>query len=450
MALISRRQFVRISRTLSSLGLAGAVSRYAPINAWAQSGSDYKALVCVFLFGGNDSWNTVVPVSDQYTRYQNIRGNVAIPRANLLSMMTGAQELGLHPSLAAIHPLWQQGRLAIVTNVGMLVRPLTRDSYRNRTEPIPSSLFSHSDQILQWQSAPPNALPGTGWGGRAADRIQSMNAPSNFPPGVSLNGTSALLVGQTTQPANISAGSNGVLDGTDSSIESQARNLAVQELVDLTSGAVMIQAANSIMSEGLRVGQIIENATSGDNQLQTVFPGTGLGRQLEQVARLIQVRGDLGMSRQIFFCGMGGYDTHSSQLGRHAGLLAQLGDGVGAFNTAMQELAVDDDVTLFTESEFSRTFEPNGNAGTDHAWASTQFVAGGAVNGGQLYGRFPEYILSGPDDADSRGRFIPTVSLDMYGSTLSKWFGLNDADIAAVFPNLGNFDPSTHDLGFMT
>ena len=449
MAFITRRKFLRMSNTLASLGLAGAVSRFAPINAWAQSG-DYKALVCVFMFGGNDSWNTVVPVSDQYGRYSSIRGGVAIPQAQLLPVFAGSQELGLHPGLAPIHPLWSQGDLAVAANVGTLVRPLTRDAYRNRTEPIPSSLFSHSDQTLQWQTAPPNALPGTGWGGRVADRIQGINAPSNFPTGVSLSGSSALLVGQTTQPANISPGSNGVLDGTDSSIESQARNVAVQELVDLSSGAVMIQAANSIMSEGLRIGQVIESATGGDNQLQTVFPGSSLGRQLEQVARLIQVRGDLGMRRQIFFCGTGGFDTHSGQVGRHAGLMAGIGAALGAFNQAMQELNVNDQVTLFTESEFSRTFEPNGNAGTDHAWASLQLMMGGAVRGGDLYGRFPQYILSGPDDADSRGRFIPDMPLDAYGATLSKWFGLSPADISAVFPNLANFAPSAHDVGFMT
>jgi len=448
MSFVTRRKFLRMSRTLASLGLAGAVSRFGPINAWAQS-PDYKALVCVFLFGGNDSWNMLVPVSQQYGRYSSIRGNVAIPRAQLLPMFTGSQELGLHPSLAPIHPLWQQGKMAAVSGVGMLVRPLTRDSYRNRTEPIPSSLFSHSDQILQWQTAPPNALPGTGWGGRVADRISPMNAPSNFPTGVSLNGSSALLVGQTSQPATISPGSNGVLDGTDSSTESQARNLAVQELVDLTSGAVMVQAANSVMSEGLRIGQVIESATGGDNQLQTVFPGSSLGRQLEQVARLIQVRGDLGMQKQIFFCGTGGFDTHSGLVGRQAGLLSGVGAALAAFNQSMLELGTDDQVTTFTESEFSRTFEPNGGAGTDHAWSSTQLVMGAAVRGGQLYGRIPEFILSGPDDADSRGRFIPTLGLDHYGATLSKWFGLSDSDIAAVFPNLANFAPSTHDIGFM-
>ena len=211
----------------------------------------------------------------------------------------------------------------------------------------------------------------------------------------------------------------------------------------------MIQAANTVMSEGLRIGRVIESATNGDNQLQAQFPASSLGNQLEQVARLIQVRGDLNMRRQFFFCGTGWFDTHSNQLGRHAGLLSNIGASVAAFSQAMQELGVDNDVVCFTESEFSRTFEPNGNLGTDHAWASTQFVVGGAVRGGQLYGRFPELILSGPDDADRRGRWIPTQSLDQYGATLASWFGLSGADLSAVFPNLANFPAGSRDIGFM-
>jgi uncharacterized protein (DUF1501 family) len=446
----TRRNFcLKISRTLASLGFTSTLARLGAVNAFAQS-TDYKALVCVFLFGGNDGNNLVVPVSDQYDNYQSVRGSLAIPRANLLSMFTGTQELGLHPQMAPLHPLWAQGKMAIVANVGMLVRPLTREQYQNRTEPIPGNLFSHSDQILQWQTAPPNNLPGTGWAGRAADIVQALNASASFPTGISVAGSSTLLVGQNTQPATLSPGSNSLLAGSNSSAPSQARDAALQELLDFQSGFVLVQAANAVLSDGLRVGEIIENAIEGGNPFQTPFPGSSLGQQLEQIARIIQVRSELGMARQIFFCSAGGYDTHSSQQGRHDGLLSSLSTALAAFHQATQELGVENEVTTFSESEFNRTFEPNGNLGTDHAWANHHIAIGGAVRGGDLYGRFPQLILDGPDDADRRGRWIPTTSLDQYGASLARWFGLSGPDLLSVFPNLNNFPAGSHDLGFMS
>jgi uncharacterized protein (DUF1501 family) len=442
----TRREFLRLSSGLAGLGALGGIGQLGSVNAWAQGG-DYKALVCVFLFGGNDSNNMVIPVSEQYDQYQQVRGPVAIPRADLLPMFAAGEELGLHPAMGAMHPLWSQGKMAVVANVGTLVRPLTRATYRAGQEPRPGNLFSHSDQQRQWQTAPPNDLPGTGWGGRIADRIRVLNAPSTFPTGVSVAGSSSLLVGQVEQPGSIGQGTALGLQGGRDQVATEARNEAVQEMLDFDSGFVMMQAANGIFSEGLRIGRLLEATVDDDSGIQTPFPGTGLGQQLLQIARIIRVRAELGMRRQIFFCSDGGYDTHSNQLGRHVGLLSEVGDAIAAFHMATQELGVENEVTTFTESDFNRTFEPNSNLGTDHAWGSNQCVVGGAVQGGALYGRFPELVLSGPDDADSRGRWIPQVSLDQYGATLGSWFGLGSSDVNAVFPNLANF--SQKNLGFL-
>lgn len=437
-------------RRLLGLGAAGAAAvglgRIGAVNALAQGAEDYKALVCVFLFGGNDSDNMIVPVSRQYDRYAAVRGALAVPRAELLPMQAGAEELGMHPAMGALHPLWAENRLAVAANVGLLVRPVTRGEL-SQGGPRPRNLFSHSDQQLQWQTAPPNDLPGTGWGGRAADHVNALNAQGDFPTGISVSGSSPLLVGRDTQPAAIGAGAIGGLQGRGDRDVIAARNGQVQELLRLPSGVALVQEAKTIFDDALEVGRRIEAAIGDSAPLATEFPDSGLGRQLEQVARLIRARQALGMRRQIFFCGTGGYDTHSEQAGRHDGLLAGLAGSLAAFQRALDEIGASDRVTTFTESEFARTFEPNGRIGTDHAWGGHQLVMGQAVRGGRLYGRFPELILSGPDDADQRGRWIPETALDQYAATLARWFGLDDAALDRAFPNLNAF--GARDLGFM-
>ncbi len=438
-------------RKLLGLGASGAAAlgfgRLGPVSALAQTDDGYKALVCVFLFGGNDSDNTIVPVSAQYDRYAGIRRELAVGRAELLPMQAAGEEMGLHPAMAALHPFYAEGRMAVAANVGMLVRPLTRQQYREG-QIAPRNLFSHSDQQMQWQTAPPNELTGTGWGGRTVDRLSDANTGGDFPVGISVAGTSALLVGRDSQPAAIGAGAIGGLQGRGDEEMLRARNAAVQQLLQLPSGAVLVQEAKTIFNDAVEVGRRIEAAIGDEARLATEFPGSGLGRQLNQVARLIAARNALGMRRQIFFCSAGGYDTHSEQAGQHAGLLGSLASALAAFERAKEELGVTAQVTTFTESEFARTFEPNARIGTDHAWGGHHLVLGGAVRGGALYGRFPELTLQGPDDSGDRGRWIPTTSLDQYAATLGRWFGLNDADLDFVFPNLANF--STRDLGFMS
>lgn len=446
----TRRQLLRLGfRTASTLGAGAAFGHLGRVNAWAQSGTDYKALVCIFLFGGNDTNNMIIPLSSAgYQQYQTVRQNLALAANTLLPVTTSQNETyGLHPSLQPLHGLYTASRdLAVVSNVGMLVRPLTRSEYLQRSKPVPSNLFSHSDQTQQWQNAAPLGGLSTGWGGRIADKLVGLNYPSQFPVAIGVSGNSLQLVGQTTQPTSVQDSSFG-LEGSDDSAVSIARDKALQEILAMSSGAVLVQAASQVLTDALKVAQLVDQASASAPPLNTVFPDTGLGQQLLQVARIIQIRAQLGMKRQIFFCSLGGFDTHSNQLGSHAALLTQVAQAMAAFNNATGEIGVRDSVTTFTESEFSRTFQPNGTAGTDHAWAGHQLVMGGAVNGGDIYGRFPTLALGGPDDSGNRGNWIPSVSLDQYGATLATWFGVQPGDLPSVFPNLVNF--SSQAIGFL-
>lgn len=440
---MTRRDLLRSgARTLLTTTAAASLGHLGRVSAYAQSGTDYKALVCIFLFGGNDANNVVVPLdSTRYAAYQAVRQNLAIPAAQLLPApaLDGAL-YGLHPSMAALAPLYASPAqdLAVVANVGMLVRPTTREQYLGRAVPVPGNLFSHSDQQQQWQNAAPLGGVTTGWAGRVADKIVGLNYPSNFPPSIGVSGNSLQLIGQTTQPTTVQGEGFG-LDGSDDSAQAVARDAALREILTVSSGAVLVQASSQVLGDALKVAQLVDDATSNATPLVTQFPNTGLGQQLAQVARIIQVRAALGLKRQIFFCSLGGFDTHSGQLGTHANLLTELSQAMLAFYNATGELGVRDGVVTFTESEFSRTFQPNGTIGTDHAWGGHQIVMGGAVRGGDLYGRFPTLALRGPDDSGDRGNWIPSVSLDQYGATMAQWFGVPAAELASVFPNLANF-----------
>jgi uncharacterized protein (DUF1501 family) len=445
---ISRRQlFERSGRLVTSLAGAAAVSRFASLNAFAQTAGDYKALVCIFLFGGNDSNNMIVPLGADYTAYKSARMHLSLAQSELLPVTTptGAA-YGLHPALADLHPLWSQGRLATIANVGMLVRPTTRAQFQAQSVPVPSNLFSHGDQQLQWQAASPNSgAILTGWSGRVADRLQGLNAPSLFPTAVSLSGNSQQLIGTATSPATISEDTP--LLSNDGSWLATPRMAAIQEMLEFDSGVAVYQAASKTMKDALTVDQLLSTALAGSSPLTTTFPATSLGRQLAQVARTIKVRGSLGMRRQIFFVSHGGFDTHSSQPAVHENLLTDLGRSMRAFHNALESLGVSDRVTTFTQSEFGRTLQPNTSIGTDHAWGGHCLVMGSSVAGGKVYGTFPTLALGGPDDAGSRGTWIPTTSLDQYAATLAQWFGVAAADVPTVFPNLANFTTKT--LGFL-
>ena len=444
----SRRALLRFAG--SAMG-AAALGRLGVVNAHAQSTSGYKALVCVFLAGGSDSHNMLIPQEPSaYNAYKTFRKAIALPDGNAKLLPIAARDgtqYAFNDGLKSIEPLWGQGKLAAVANVGMLVAPTTRSQYLSKTVPLPSNLFSHADQVIAMQAGNPYGSGGTGWAGRVADAMQSLNAASTFPASVSTNGAALFCTGTTIQAASLYPGFNLGLNGMTSwpSSATTARQQALQEIIASDSGFAMVQAANKVRSDALALNKQLANAGTSA-PLSTVFPGTTLGVQLRQVAQIIGLRNATGIGRQVFFCSMGGFDTHSNQSWQHWDLLRQMSDAMKAFYDATVEMGVADSVTTFTESDFGRTLDPNGS-GTDHGWGSHHLVMGGAVKGGDVYGAFPFPSLGGTSDANSRGVLIPGISLDQYAGTMAKWFGVSDAALAQVFPNLANFP--TADVGFM-
>ncbi len=443
--------------------------------------SDYRALVCIYFSGGNDGNNTVIPNHSDasvsaYAAYSAGRSaqGLALAQNTLLPISVpriGGLSYGLHPGFgtitggvnAGLHPLWAQGKMAAVTNVGTLVRPLSRLEYQTRPEWRPRQLFSHSDQTNQHMNARADVTMLSGWGGRISDRMTLSANPDRLVPTVnSLQGARLFSVGETTQPLSIGAApaplsSILALTGYNGTPMANARLAALEAQLDIEQGQDLIHASNEVHREAIRISRSLNDGA----EVTVVFPSTEIGNQLKQVARLIKARSALHVTRQIFFVSIDGFDTHTGQLLGQAGLLGRFSQASRSFFDEMTAQGIADKVTQFTITDFSRTFNPGGsgtNVGSDHAWANHQFIIGGSVLGGDFYGMnttngtpFPTLLQNGPDDSDSssaRGRWIPTTSVEQYAGTIAKWFGLEAADVPYVFPNMSNF-PVT-DLGFMT
>ena len=432
--IVSRRNFLGMT---ASFGALAALSNFSALSAGAQTANDYKALVCVFLFGGNDGHNTVVPLSGgEYSAYQNLRGTVALAPNEILAISSNSAPYGLHYALPELQNLYNQGKMAIVANVGNLVRPTTR----NDLAQVPTQLFSHADQVGQMQSGAPDGSLGTGWGGRAADAMISSNNNSEFPASISFNGSALFSAGAQIQAASLQPGNNLSQNAMNVYPPSHGatRQQAQTEIVNSLSSFNLVGGANKIVSNANNLSAILRNAGGGG--MTTQFPLTTIGNQLKEVARIISLRTSVGINRQVFFCGLGGFDTHGSQNYTQWDLLVQISQALGAFYAATQELGAADKVTAFTASDFGRTLQPSGS-GTHH------FVVGGAVRGGSIYGTFPSMAIGAPHFLDNRGILVPQTSLAQYGSTLAKWFGISDSQLNSVFPVLPNFN--IRDVGFM-
>lgn len=448
-----------VATQMSHLGLMSAVAQE---KAKLTNLGDYKALVCVFLNGGNDSHNTIVPMhNDGYQQYFNARSprGLALTQKQLLpvSPTNPGLEYGFHPSLTEIHDLWTANKVAAVCNVGTLVEPLTKPEYFGNGLK-PESLFSHSNQVAQFESAISYTNSTTGWGGRLADRTSPLNIGGAVPMVTSMNGATVFCSGGTSspliiEPAPIPLNEVLRLEGFTEDEADVVRRTAMQRIRAEDTDKTLIESASFLTQQAVNVSEQL----SQDPELTAEFPNSSLGNQLAQVAKLMKFRSALNMSRQIFFVELRLFDTHTNQLSRHANLLRDLSLSVKAFYNETVAQGISSDVTTFTMSDFGRTLDPGSSGstvGSDHGWAGHHFVIGDGVQGGNFYGRptsngtiMPSLINGGDDDVSTRGRFIPTVSVEMYAATLARWFGLNEKELPIVFPFINNFP--TSDVGFM-
>ena len=445
------------------------------LNARPAYAADYKALVCIFLYGGNDGMNMIVP-SDaaRHGQYAAVRAGLAIPRASLLPM--GSVPFGMHPSLSALSKVWNDGKLAPVFNLGPLFQPLTKAQFRAaapNSETVPDSLFSHSDQQTLWESGTTDSLARTGWGGRASESLGTVN-PVISVAGSARFGLSTLQTPLVLPEPGDTFGAYGLQAG-DTWAPQLARKAAIDALYaqaqDSALGDAYTAAQRNAFTMSERLGALVK-VKPGDAEALPMIDAafapiivngkisTGLGNQLYQLAKLIAGNATVQGNRQLFFASMGGFDTHEGQSitgspteGHHARLLKQLGDAMGAFYTALKNLGLSNAVTTFTQSDFGRTFAPNNSTGTDHAWGNQHLVMGGAVKGGATYGTYPDLVLGGANDVgvdawELQGRWIPTTAVDQYAATMLGWFGASDTQLAAVLPNLRNFG-AARKLGFL-
>jgi uncharacterized protein (DUF1501 family) len=457
MKTLNRRSFLKQNLALASCLASGFNVLNGTRAAHAANIDGYKALVCVYLAGGNDSFNMFAPASAAaHADYANARQFLAIPRAQLLPVSPAAYsdgaDYGFHPSMTRSKNLFDQGSLAVIANVGTLTNPITKEQYESQSRSIPAQLFSHNDQTSLWMAGNANQGTGRGWAGKLMDLLYTNSASAPRPsPSISVAGNNLWQTGNV-RSFEISAGG---IDSPYLPYHEGAIKLddayAAEFQRSAASSHKLISEHAGIQSRAIEFGALVGSALSFAPTFSQAFGNGELQKQLEMVAKLIAVRDrlDTNIQRQVFFVQLGGWDTHGSQVednaGSHANLLARLDQSLGAFDAALVELGLQNQVTTFTATEFGRSLTPNGS-GSDHGWGGHSLVMGGAVNGNDIYGTMPQLSFDSID-AIENNRIIPTSSVDQYGATMARWFGLNASELNSVFPNLQNFASS--DLGFM-
>lgn len=444
------------STALGSLLLAQAAA------AESRDITGYKALVCVFLAGGNDALNTVIPRDNNYyglysTARAGVGTGLALAQNTLLPIISSTPQAsgalyGLNPAMPEMQQLFATNRCAIVANVGPLIEPITQAQFQNSSVPVPPQLFSHSDQQAFWQTSRPDSTARIGWGGRLADLLQSANTNGSLSMSMTLAGNNIFQTGNVIQPYSI--GANGPVErqGYFAS-QYSGRRSAIDALLAQGLAHPFERAFAQTQRRALDNYQFVASALAGAAPLTTVFPNASendvrLSRQLKMVARMIRARTALDQRKQIYFVQVGGYDFHDRQLAEQADLLGSLSRCLNAFYDATVEMGIANQVTTFTASDFGRTLSINGD-GTDHGWGAEHFVIGGAVNGGNIYGAMPYPVTGGVDDA-GWGQIIPKIATDQYAATLARWLGASESQIDLILPRLGMFPASGgRNLGFM-
>lgn len=462
---ISRRRFIgqascaavgsiSILNTLLNLRLAGDMAAANP-----PTSDEYRALVCLFLAGGNDSFNMLVPRGQaEYAEYAGIRQNLALSQNSLnpINPINNiGKQLGVHPGMPELANLFEQGDAAFIANVGTLIQPVTKAQYNAGSISLPLGLFSHSDQQEQWQTSVPQSRAGTGWAGRMADLLQSLNANQKVSMNISLAGSNIFQAGNsvfeyaiTPNGAVALSGYNGAWQANDTI--NQARSAAVDSQLAQQYSNLLMQAFASNKRSALDAYSSFSSATNVTLPPGVTFPSTPLGPELQMIAKTIAGRTALDVKRQTFFLQLDGWDHHGEVIAHQQAMLPYVSSAVSAFYNALVQLGVQDQVTLFTASDFGRTLTSNGK-GSDHAWGGNHFVVGGGVNGKRIYGAYPELYENNPLDV-GRGRLIPTTSADAYFAELALWLGVSKTNLPLVLPNISNFYDITNTappLGFL-
>lgn len=454
----SRRNFLKGAATLAAgrAILPWGLNFVAIGKAAAAVATDYKALVCVFLYGGNDHTNTLVPYDDtSYLTYLNLRSNLAYPRSSLATTVLNPsrppvdsqgviRQFALAPELAPLLPVFDSGRMAILLNIGTLIQPTTKTQYLAKSVPLPSRLFSHIDQRSEWQSSHPDGAT-VGWGGQIEDVLDPGGPIFSA---INIYNNTVFLSGRSTVQYQVTSDGPVPLHAQKRVFGSVEAAAALTKIMTATYGHPFESDYAKVTADALVANRMLTTALASAPAISTEFPSdNSLADQLKMAAQVASVAKKLGVRRQVFFVGLGGFDNHDNAATAHPPLLTKVGSALSAFYSATVELGLSPNITTFTASEFGRTLTVNTH-GTDHGWGSMHFVLGGAVNGRRYYGVPPVVANNGPDDV-GQGRLLPTTSVDQYAATLGSWFGTSDSELLTILPNLANYDPGMRNLHFV-